>query len=211
MKKTFYFLLALTIGFTACNHEKDRQELSLPATTASMTRNLDFIMKGTKRDTIYTTADNILTGANYSTEDRGENRKTLFNISFDAGPHFNGTSGDFVLFQIDTLKLRPGFTGTYTLAVQDQYPLANIRYVYSTKGLTGGLSGSIVESGMGMPMVGSITITEYDPKNHLMSGSYSFSASLNNDPTRQNIIFDADDKCNLQVTGVFTNLRVKMN
>lgn len=219
MKKAFYLLLVMTIGFTACNKKSEEEQLSdsatveqLPdlVTTTNMIRTIDFTIRGTHKDTAYTNADKIETSAGFGSVISSDTENTFY-IFFNAGPHTNNTAGDFILFQIDKSKLTQDFIGVYQISPQATHPLQLIRYSYSQKDADGGTKGKITDFSfsMGLPMQGELAIDKYDPIRKIISGSYRMSAKLNYDPTSFKIGFDPDDQCVLTVSGVFANVKLK--
>ncbi len=202
MKKTFYSLLVMALGLTACDKDDVKKD---PPVITTMTRELDFTVTGAEKDTVYTTASKIITEAGFSSFTSSAEKNTFF-VAFHAGPHVDNAAGDFILFKVDRSKLKEGIAGTYSLHAQAN-PLKDIRYVYTVRNATGGITSSINEATMHSGMQGSLIIEKYDALNRTISGSYEMTVALQDDPTTFNIGHNPEEQCTLRVAGTFTNVK----
>lgn len=207
MKRTLYSLVMLTIGFSAC--KKDAVKEPEPATTVTMTRTIHFTATGAEKDTAYTMSDKIITEAGFSNFSSGTEKNTFY-IFFNAGPHVDNAAGDFIHFQVDKEKLKEGYVGTYLLNSASS-PLQHIRYLYIIRDAKGGIYKNISESDMGLNMYSELTIEKYDAVRKTISGSYRMTASLNGDPTKPFSYYDPNAKCQLDISGVFDNVKIKQD
>jgi len=215
MKKTFYSVLVMTLGLTACDKDsKDLKEEVPPILVqATMTRTLDFTILGTKNDTTYTNKTRIKATARFGDDAplMGA-EKNIFLLSIDAGPASGETgAGDFVQFAIEPTKLSAGYVGTYRLDSQSDPLVKHIRYAYIKNSETGGYSASLAGTNMGNPMTGELIITHYDAVHNTLSGTYAIAGKLYSDPVNYSRVTRLDDECDLTVAGTFTNVKIKQN
>ena len=209
MRKTLYSVFALALGMTACSPDELKELPELPVVT-TMKRDLDFTVTGVTKDTIYTTASKIVAEAGFSNFSSGTEKNTFY-LYFNAGPHVNNAVGDIVHFQIDRAKLKDGYVGTYTYELQATNLIHKIRYQYMVKDAQGNLQGSINETDMNTIMLGNVTISNYDAARQIISGTYSLSAALIDDPTTFKIGIYPEDQCQLTVSGTFSNVKIKQD
>lgn len=215
MRKTLYFLLVMAVGLTACN--KDDQELKeevpeLPV-EATMTRTLDFTLLGTEKDTTYANKEKIKATARF-----GDDaiiwgaEKNVFLVTVDAGPGATTDGeGDFVQFVIDPAKLKADYTGTYQFDLQADLPVKQIHYAYVRNKVSGAYSARMAGTNWGNALTGELKITHYDAARNTISGTYKIAGKLYFDPTDDSRVSRLDDECDLNVSGTFSNVKIKQD
>ncbi|MBC6699901.1 hypothetical protein [Hymenobacter sp. BT190] len=191
---TLSLLLGLTLAFTAgCS--KDDQELPepTPQPTMSYSRSIVYQDNGQRRDTTFQAAQLKA----YVTQ-------TAQSLSMGAEP-ITGTEG--IGFEMERTKLPAALTGTYTLkTLRDRTLDAGVNYYYDQPESLGG--GTIIyPSGM-QHVTGNLIISSYDAKRQLLSGSYTATLTGAKDPTVAYMTFPKR-KCDIVVTGTFTNIPVR--
>lgn len=107
-------------------------------------------------------------------------------------------------FEVDRAKLSANWLGAYTLRSRNR-PTDPVftSYVYSRNG-----ASSIYRfSDFTQELTGNVTITAYDAKRQLVSGSYEVRAPEQRDPTSTGV--NNDPTCTILLAGDFDNLKVK--
>jgi hypothetical protein len=126
----------------------------------------------------------------------------VLGLDFEAGsdnPHF----------EVDRAKLAANWVGTYSLRCRNR-PTDPVftSYVYSVRSASGGISGAIYRfSETTRELTGNVTITAYDAKRQLVSGSFEVRAPEQTEPgpsTSYN-----SPKCTILLAGDFENLKVQ--
>jgi hypothetical protein len=110
-------------------------------------------------------------------------------------------------FAVDRATLPAALSGTYTLkTLLDRTRDADVRYYHDLPASLGG--GTVLYFSNGQHLTGHLTLTAYDPKRHLLSGTYSTKLEGANDPVVPYSTFPKR-KCDITLIGAFTNVVVK--
>ncbi|WP_035565867.1 hypothetical protein [Hymenobacter sp. IS2118] len=122
-------------------------------------------------------------------------------LDFEAGT-------DNTYFEVDRAKISAKWTGTYALQCRNR-PTDPVftSYIYTVRTATGS-SGAIYRfSETTRELTGNVTITAYDAKRQLVSGTYEVRAPEQNEPSAT--ITFGGPKCTIIMEGSFENLKVK--
>ncbi|RDV14791.1 hypothetical protein DXT99_12555 [Pontibacter diazotrophicus] len=191
MKKLFSFSLLLVFSFFFMSCEKEETVTVLPETEAKMDRSFDF------------NSDDIDEKASY-TLDADETQLVLENkileVSFSPARQ---DGKDAIFFEIYEADLANGYVGKYkvqSLPDPASGPAKTTYYHYMNSG-----SGSVLLSG-GNTIDGEFEITSFDYETQLASGKFTVVMKDVTDPTRYNANLADARKCDVTVTGEFTNL-----
>ena len=115
---------------------------------------------------------------------------------------------DNAYFEVDRAKLPAKWLGNYALRCRNR-PTDPVftSYVYSVRS-NGGLSGGVYRfSDTVRELTGNVTITAYDAKRQLMSGTYTVRAPEQTEPGPSTLY--NGPKCTIILEGEFENLKVK--
>lgn len=191
---TLSLLLGLTLAFTAgCSKDDQETPEPTPQPTLTYTRSIVYQDNGQRRDTTFQDA-----------QLKGYATLTAQHLSVGAEPT-TGTEG--IGFELARTKLPAALTGTYTLkTLRDQTLDAAVSYYYDQPESLGG--GTILYASSMQHMTGSFTISSYDAKRQLLSGTYTATLAGASDPTVAYMTFPKR-QCNITVTGTFTNVSLK--
>ncbi|QIX61212.1 hypothetical protein FY528_03195 [Hymenobacter lutimineralis] len=200
MKTTARFVLAATLllGVAACDSKENDPQPEAPAPAATFTMG----------SSIYYPSPNVIAAISYPSGD--VQHQAILNDEL-LYVHFDAKEGrDAVNFTIERSQLTAAIIGTYTLKSMPntESGAADVRYVYYRENKPGSISGSIYDSN-NSHMGGQLTVTAYDAKRHLLSGSYEMRMENITDPTDAS--WDPTDKerCNLTLWGTFSNLPIQ--
>ncbi|UPL48930.1 hypothetical protein [Hymenobacter sublimis] len=188
-------LLSLTLAFTAGCDKDDREETpeSIPEPTVTYSRSIVFQDNGQHRDTTF-----------QAPQLKGNVTQTTQSLSVSVEP-ITRTEG--IGFALDRTKLAAALTGTYTLkTLRDQTLHADVRYYYDQPESLGG--GTILYFSSMQHVTGSFTISSYDAKRQLLSGTYTATLTGSGDPTVAYSTFPKR-KCDITITGTFANVPLK--
>lgn len=192
---TLSLLLGLTLAFTAGCDKDDREETPepLPEPTVTYSRSMVYHDNGQHRDTTF-----------QASQVKGYVTQTAQGLSVGAEP-IAGTEG--IGFALNRTKLPATLTGTYTLkTLRDQTLDADVTYYYDLPESRGG--GTILYPSSMQHVTGSLTISSYDAKRQLLSGTYTATLTGANDPTVAYSTFPKR-KCDITVTGTFADMPLK--
>lgn len=196
MKHTLtLLLLGFTLAFTAGCDKDDREETPEPTPEPAMTysRSIVYHDNGQHRDTTFQ-AQQLEAYANQDAQQ----------LAIGVHP---ATTTEGVGFVLDRAKLPTSLTGTYTLkTLRDRTRDADVTYYYDLPESLGG--GTILYFSNMQHLTGNLTITRYDAKRHLLSGTYTTTLEGSNDPVVQYSTFPKR-KCDITITGTFTNIPLK--
>ncbi|SNC76633.1 hypothetical protein SAMN06265337_3485 [Hymenobacter gelipurpurascens] len=192
---TLSLLLGLTLTFTAGCDKDDREDTPepLPEASATYSRSIVYQDNGQRRDTTFQakqleefvsqTTQSLVVGVQPTTTTEGIN------------------------FTFDRTKLPAALTGTYTLkTLRDRALDADLTYYYDLPESRGG--GTILYFSSIQHISGSFSISSYDAKRQLLSGTYTATLTGASDPT---VAYSTFPKraCNITVTGTFANVPLK--
>lgn len=201
--KFFFFLLATSLLFTACE-KNTPTEVADPAAEGTLTRTIDYTRLGSTNTASYSGNHLIETQALI---DGNEIILGLF-----ATPKVANTMGDGVAFKIDKSYLQQGLAGTYHLDAQTAPAVLSARYNHMWQKENGGFWSSIHETSMGLQIEGTLTITTYQADRKLLSGSFNMVIKdLVSDPMRYDgpSTIDPMKLSTVTLTGTFSNLKLK--
>ncbi|OGX89087.1 hypothetical protein BEN47_08150 [Hymenobacter lapidarius] len=122
-------------------------------------------------------------------------------LDFEAGT-------DNAYFEVDRAKLSAKWTGTYALRCRNR-PTDPVftSYTYTVRTATGSSGAFYRFSETTRELTGNVTITAYDAKRQLVSGTYEVRAPEQNEPSAT--ITFGGPKCTIILEGSFENLKVK--
>lgn len=188
--------------FISCKKQKEGP-LVLPAAEASLNRNLVFInQSNAEKNVSYGTSKvKVNTGA--------EDGQFYIRLSDESNQI--GAASEYITFYINASHLTSNLTKRYTFGSVDP-ALNRVYYTYFFNESTTGTWGGATDSKTGVVFEGSLNITEHDPKNKLISGSFTVKARrLINDPTVRNLAapIDPANQCELTLTGTFKNVQLQ--
>ncbi|RPD49433.1 hypothetical protein DNI29_01110 [Hymenobacter sediminis] len=192
---TLSLLLGLTLAFTAGCDKDDREETPepLPEPTVTYSRSIVYQDNGQHQDTTF-----------QAPQLKGNVTQTAQSLSVSVEPT---TRTEGIGFALDRTKLAAALTGTYTLkTLRDQTLNADVRYYYDQPESLGG--GTILYFSSLQHVTGSFTISSYDAKRQLLSGTYTATLTGASDPTVAYSTFPKR-KCDITVTGTFANVPLK--
>ncbi|GGG38773.1 hypothetical protein [Hymenobacter glacieicola] len=192
---TLSLLLGLTLAFTAGCDKDDREETPepLPEPTVTYSRSIVYQDNGQHRDTTF-----------QAPQLKGSVTQNAQSLSVSVEP-ITRTEG--IGFALDRTKLAAALTGTYTLkTLRDQTLNVDVRYYYEQSESLGG--GTILYFSNMQHVTGSFTISSYDAKRQLLSGTYTATLTGSSDPTVAYGTFPKR-KCDITVTGTFANVPLK--
>ena len=115
---------------------------------------------------------------------------------------------DNAYFEVDRAKLASQWVGSYALRCRNR-PTDPVftSYVYSVRS-SGGVSGVIYRfSDTVRELTGNVTISAYDARRQLVSGTYTVQAPEQDEPGKTPS--PSSPKCTILLTGTFENLIVK--
>ncbi|OGX83111.1 hypothetical protein [Hymenobacter glacialis] len=205
--KTFtrsFFLATLAAAsglFSACS-DNDRDNAPAPADPTPALQMSSYF------DFVTTTPAGGTSHSGYGTGYRPSDIKAtailgpqVLALDFEAGT-------DNSYFEVDRAKLGAQWKGTYALRCRNR-PTDPVftSYVY-TERKNGGISGAIYRfSETTRELTGNVTITAYDAKRQLVSGTYEVRAPEQNEPNATMTF--GGPKCTIILEGIFENLKVK--
>ncbi|TGE09481.1 hypothetical protein [Hymenobacter fodinae] len=192
---TLSLLLGLALAFTAGCDKDDREETPepMPEPAVTYSRSIVYQDNGQHRDTTF-----------QAPQLKGSVAQTAQSLSVGVGPT-TGTEG--MGFALDRAKLPATLTGTYTLkTLRDRTLDADVTYYYDLPESRGG--GTILYPSSMQHVSGSFTISSYDAKRQLLSGTYTATLTESNDPTVAYSTFPKR-KCDITITGTFANVPLK--
>ena len=197
MKKIIYFLTALWLTLSACSKNEEKQTLPDPPASSYLSRSFAYPEQGTvwgvRHGNPFTITNSTLSATHLTFHSRSE---TVTRGGEDA-----------VVFIFDKARLNAGYTGTYSLGTANA-PI--VAYTFSFKEADGQQWRSVLDSRTGVQYQGSFTIEKYDAERGLISGAYDVSVKdLMKDPAKNSITIDPNDRCNLTLSGAFTDVKVK--
>ncbi|MCR5888497.1 hypothetical protein LRS06_12110 [Hymenobacter sp. J193] len=200
MKTTTHFVLAaaLLLGVAACDSHENEPEPEVHAPVATFTMG----------SSIHYPAPNVTTAISYPSgyvQHQAILNDELLYVHFDAKE-----GRDAVNFTVERSQLNASIVGTYSLKSMPnpEAGAAEVRYVYYRENKPGNISASIYDSN-NSGMSGQLTVTAYDAKRHLLSGSYELRMKNISDPNDTS--WDPTDKerCDLTLWGSFTDLSIE--
>ncbi|MCB2376609.1 hypothetical protein LGH70_03390 [Hymenobacter sp. BT635] len=185
----FAVLLAPVGGLTACS-DKAKEEPAPADPTPTYTMGHSFYYPATN------TSDGLV---HPSRDIKGEARlfSQVLAFDFDARP-------DAPHFEIERVQLKSGWVGAYALRCRPR-PTDPVfaSYSYWRKDNSGVRIFRF--SDFSLELAGHVTITAYDAKRQLVSGSFEIKAPGENDPLSVSI----GQKCDILIFGEFTDMKVK--
>lgn len=191
-------LTATSALFSACS-DKEKEEAPAPADPTSafqMSSYFDFV-------TITPAGGNAHSG--YGTGHRPADITGTATL----GPQvlaLNFVAGfDNTYFEVERTKLSAKWLGTYTLRCRNR-PTDPVFTSY-LRGSTNGGTSIYRLSDFTRDLTGNVTVTAYDAKRQLISGSYEVRAPEQRDPSAT--VASTDPKCTIILEGTFENLKVK--
>jgi hypothetical protein len=189
---TLSLLLGLTLAFTAGCDKDDREQTPEPTPESSLTysRSIVYEDNGQHRDTTF-----------QASQLKGYVTQTAQSLSVGVAPT---TSTEGIGFELERAKLPAALTGNYTLkTLRDRTLDADVSYYYDLPESRGG--GTIIYLSNMQYVSGSFTISSYDAKRQLLSGTYTATLTSASDPTVAYSTFPKR-KCDINVTGTFANV-----
>jgi hypothetical protein len=192
---TLSLLLGLTLAFTASCDKDDREQTPEPTPEPTLTYNRSIVYEdnGQHRDTTF-----------QAPQLKGYVTQSAQSLAVGVGPT-TGTEG--IGFVLDRAKLPATLTGTYTLkTLRDRTLDADVTYYYDLPESRGG--GTIIYPSSMQYVSGSFTISSYDAKRQMLSGTYTATLTSASDPTVSYSTFPKR-KCNITTTGTFTNMPLR--
>jgi hypothetical protein len=125
----------------------------------------------------------------------------VLTLDFSAG-------SDNTYFEVDRAQLSTNWVGTYTLRCRNRVTAPVFTsYVYSVRS-GGGLSGVFYRfSDSVKELTGNVTLTAYDAKRQLVSGTYTVEAPEQDEPGKTPSA--NNPKCTIILSGAFENLKIK--
>lgn len=178
------FAFILLVGCSPRNATPDPVD---PIPVLTLNRVLISQVSSTSAVAVYT--DQTIKGEAYLS-------RSLLSIGFD-------TKVDYVGFEIDRSALNSQWLGDYALrSKKSPFAPTNVFYSY-TDGITTA-NRIYYLSTFATDLAGKLSITHYDPIRHLISGTYSVTASNQLDPR---LAPDTDERSQLTVAGSFINLK----
>lgn len=197
-----YTCCVLAVFFTSCK-KQNNDSLVIPPPEASLIRNLVFTNQfNTEKNVSYGTSK---VKVNTGVED-GQ-----FYIRFSAESNQVGTASEYVTLYINVSHLTSNLAKGYTFGSVEP-ALNRVYYTYFFNESATGTWGSATDSKTGVVFEGLLNITAHDPKNKLISGSFTVKARrLINDPTVRNLATPIDpvNQCDLSLAGNFKNVEIK--
>jgi hypothetical protein len=201
--KLFFSLFATALLFASCS-KNPKETVTDPAAEAAFTRTV-----------VYTNQNNLQITASYNNNQLLQTRANIDGNQLVVGlyvmPLQPGNTGDGIFFRIDKSFLQQGLQNTYAVGGQTTPAVQNTRYTFMVEKPEGGFWSSIHETGMGLQMQGSLTITEYNANRKLMSGTFNVVIKdLISDPLNYNRV-STIDPINLNtvtLSGTFTNVKL---
>lgn len=185
----FFFLVL----FSACDTDKDPEVL--PAAEAEMNRAIVYAYEEPQSALI----------------DSYSKSSTESSISYD-NEHLSASFGvpshvgkDHISFVIHKSGLKNNFIGGYTLQSLPAPADGDAFIMYSYRQDTG--TNAIIDSDMAT-IQGHFTVSAYDAKHQLISGTYEVKMVNVIDPANYDITQTNFRKCDITVTGRFTNVKV---
>lgn len=197
MKKLLPFpvLFLLCLHFTACDSEQEEAQ-PVPLPEAEMSRTFFYVYEEPQSAEGNSYSDmGVETYASLDTEG--------LNVTFGAVPRFADT--DVIHFQIAKPQLTGNYVGTYTLKSLPDTNIgaADVLYTYRRTGNSSAMLASSFST-----MDGNFTITAYNAKNKLISGTYEVKLEAAIDPKRYDITEPNIRRCDITIKGTFTNVRI---
>ena len=110
---------------------------------------------------------------------------------------------DYIGFEIDRSALNSQWLGDYALRSKTR-PGAPVTVLYSYTNMTTTATSIYRLSTLASDLMGTLSITNYDPARHLISGTYRVEALNQLDPR---LAPDTDERSQLIVAGSFTDLK----
>lgn len=192
---TLSLLLGLTLAFTAGCDKDDREQTPepLPEPAVTYSRSIVYQDNGQHRDTTF-----------QAKQLQGFVTQTAQSLFVGVQPT---TTTEGINFTLDRTKLPVALTGTYTLkTIRDRTLDADLTYYYDLPESRGG--GTILYPSSMQHITGNLTISSYDAKRQLLSGTYTATLTGASDPTVAYGTFPKRS-CDITVTGTFTNVPVR--
>ncbi|MCG2616726.1 hypothetical protein LZZ85_20675 [Terrimonas sp. NA20] len=189
----------LTATLVSC--KTDKEEIIIPPATLEMTRTITLPFQNNLRKTAsYSQTSGLVSYATLEND--------LLSLSFVAEPAADRSMADGITFQLHTKHLASPVK-TYSFS-DPANKIEHARYTFSDHQQATRIR--IIDTKMGSSFTGRLTITAYDPANHLISGYYSIEIpDLIYDPSnlQAGVPGDPKDQSYLQLTGSFENVRIK--
>ncbi|MEJ8802403.1 hypothetical protein [Pontibacter sp. H249] len=195
MKKQLPLLFLFILLFTACGDSKEKSEEAVPAAQATMNAAIAYTYNEPQSAEFSNYSGmSVVSYASLDTD-----RLTLsFSIPAHVGP-------DAISFSINKQQVIAGYVGTYTLKSlpNPANGAANVQYTYKkdSNSATMYLSNSST-------MEGHFTITAYNAKHKLISGSYEVKLKQAFDPKANQINQTDTRRCDITIQGEFTNVKI---
>ncbi|SFQ32264.1 hypothetical protein [Hymenobacter arizonensis] len=180
--------------FTACSDKTEAPAPADPTPTFKMGSYFDFVTTTPAGGTAHTGF-----GTTHSALDikgTASLAPQVLALDFIAGT-------DNAYFEVDRAKLSAAWTGTYTLRCRNR-PTDAVFTSYIYKVTTGSVIYRL--SDFTQDLTGNVTITAYDAKRQLVSGSFEVRAPEQRDPTTTST---TAPKCTILLAGEFNNMKVK--
>ncbi len=186
-------LLAFSLLISACQKDNDPQPQSnLPEAEVKLQR-----------------ATTYLSTSRYDNE-QGYSQKTLQNTAvLDSDKlqlDFDATEGkDAISFTVPRASLSAAFTGTYELrsSASPAAPTISVYTFYRSR------ATGFINSATYRDIRGQLTITAYDAQRKLLTGTYKGRLENIVDPADSSTSSGDALRCNVEITGSFTNLKVQ--
>ncbi|MFD2516048.1 hypothetical protein ACFSRY_19400 [Pontibacter locisalis] len=199
MKKLLPVFILFTFSGLVSSCDSDNSietETVLPATQAEMSRTFSYAYNEPQ-------SAEIASYSTWSVETYSSLEEERLNITFSGLPKLADT--DVIHFNISKLQLLGNYIGSYALKSlpNPAAGAAQVRYTYRRDGN----SSSIIESTFST-MDGHFTISSYDAKNKLISGSYEIRIKEAVDPKRYDIAEPLIRRCDITLRGSFANVKV---
>ncbi|MBC5991789.1 hypothetical protein [Pontibacter cellulosilyticus] len=190
------FLFLLTLLFTACDSDSDREaEEVAPAAVATMRSVIAYAYNEPQSAEFSEYSGmSVISHASLDTE--------RLVASFIIPSHIGR---DAIAFSINKPQVAAGYVGTYALkSLPDPATGAvDVRYSYRKDGNTYSVYLSSSST-----MEGHFTITAYDAKHKLISGNYEMKMRRAFDPKASEVSLENTRRCDITIQGTFTNVKI---
>ncbi|UOQ51202.1 hypothetical protein [Hymenobacter cellulosivorans] len=182
------FLLALTTAslLTSCS-DKNEEPAPTPDPAPTYALSHYFYYPATNGAAAVIHPNQDITG-------KAQLHPTVLALDFEA-------KADMPHFEIERAQLKPDWKGVYPLRCRARpADPVFVSYSYHTDGYRIFRFSDFTQT-----LTGHVTITAYDTKRQLISGTYEVQAPGQTDPLE----FSIDTKCDITLSGSFTDLKVK--
>lgn len=183
-------------GLTACADKKEDPTPD-PAATFELSHYFDTVTIAPGGGTAHSGGGQVHAPQDITGSARLDATGKVLVLKFAAKP-------DEVYMELDQAQLRPGWTGTYALRSQLR-PTDPVFVSYLHTNVNTTATTIMRLSDWAPQLTGNVTITAYDAKRQLVSGSYEITAPNQFDPSD----LPARTVCTVLLAGKFANLKVQ--